>query len=182
MRFKSLLTVFSTIAMFLLLTVGAVAAPGGEKPTKYYWEDEFGGPMAYEWPLLSCDGFDVIQHIEFSGWWMVHPGTPGKGNWESYFSFSGMRVYNSGNPDLYMDGVPGGKWNRKWTGTAFETNPIETGVQLMLTIPHYGVIFRDVGRIEIDINTGEVIVYTGHWDDIDGYDEDLVALCDVLAE
>ena len=52
----------------------------------------------------------------------------------------------------------------------------------MLTIPHYGVIFRDVGRIEIDINTGEVIVYTGHWDDIDGYDEDLVALCDVLAE
>ena len=182
MRFKILLAIFSTIALIFLFTAGANAAPGGAKPIKYYWGDEIGNPDVYEWPFLSCDGFDVIFHVEFSGWWMVHPETPGKGNWESYFSFSSMRVFNADNPDLYMDGVPGGKWNRKWTGEAFVSNTVETGVQLMLTIPHYGVIYRDVGRIEIDINTGEVVVNIGHWDVIDGLDEDLIALCDILAE
>ena len=174
MQFKSLLAAFSTFAIFFLFTVGASAAPSGNKPMKYYWEDEIGNPEVYEQPFLSCDGFDVILHIEFSGWWMVHPETPGKGHWESYFSFSGMRVFNANNPDLYMDGVPGGKWNRKWTGEAFGSNPIETGVQLMLTIPHYGVIYRDVGRIEIDWDTFEPVVYVGHWDYLDGFDEDLV--------
>jgi hypothetical protein len=182
MRFKSLMTAFSTIAIFFILTTAVNAAPGGNKPMKYYWGDEIGNPDVYEWPFLSCDGFDVIFHVEFSGWWMVHPETPGKGHWESYFSFSGMRVFNADNPDLYMDGVPGGKWNRKWTGEAFASNPIETGVQLMLTIPHYGVIYRDVGRIEWDWDTYAPVVHSGHWDVLDEPDEDLLALCDVLAE
>lgn len=182
MRFKSLLAVFSTMALFFLLTVGANAAPGGGKPTKYYWENEIGGPQVYEGPFVPCDGFDVFIHVEYSGWWMVHPGTPGKGDWESYFSFSGMRVFNPNNPDLFLDGVPGGKINRKWTGTAFESDFIETGVGLMLTIPHYGVIFRNVGRVVIDINTWEPKFYTGQFDDFDGIDEDLFALCEILAE
>jgi hypothetical protein len=93
-----------------------------------------------------------------------------------------MRVFNEDNPDLFVDGVPGGKWNRKWTGVAFDSNPIETGVQLMLTIPHYGVIYRDVGRVEINWGTHEPILYVGHWDLFDGFDEDIVALCTILSE
>lgn len=182
MRFKNLLVTFTTVIIFLLFAIGASAAPKGENPTKYYWADELGDPSVWEEPFLSCDGFDVILHIEYSGWWMVHPETHGKGHWESYFSFSRMKVFNASNPDLYMDGVPGGKWNRKWTGLAFESDIIETGVQLMLTVPHYGVIYRDVGRVEIDINTFEPVVYVGHWDIFDGFDEDIVALCSVLAE
>jgi len=182
MKFKTLLAAIITTAMFLLLSVGANADPNGNQPTKYFWENEIGGPQVYEGPFLFCDGFDVFIHIEYSGWWMVHPETPGRGNWESYFSFSGMRVFNSNNPDLFLDGVPGGKINRKWTGTAFESDYIETGVQLMLTIPHYGVIFRNVGRVVIDINTWTPVFYTGQWDDFDGVDEDISALCEVLAE
>lgn len=114
----------------------------------------------------------------------MRPATPGKGQWASYFSFSGMRVYNESNPGLYVDGVPGGKWNRKWTGVAFDSNPIEMDVQLMLTIPHYGVIYRDAGRVEIDWDRFEPVIHVGHWDwDIfDGFDEDIIALCSVLAE
>jgi hypothetical protein len=182
MRFKNLLATFMTIGIFCLFAIGASAAPKGETPTKYYWDD-FGDPAVREEPFLSCDGFDVILHVEYSGWWIVHPETSGKGQWESYFSFSGMKVYNASNPDLYMDGVPGGKWNRRWKGPAQGSNFIETGVQLMLTIPHYGVIYRDVGRVEIDINNpSKPVIYVGHWDLFDGFDEDIVALCSVLAE
>jgi len=182
MRFKSLLSTLISVAVFFIFTIGASAAPKGEEPTKYYWEDELGDPFVAEELFLSCDGFDVILQYEYSGWWMVHPETNGKNPWESYFSFSRMRVFNESNPDLYMDGVPGGKWNRKWTGVGFDSNPIEMGVQLMLTVPHYGVIYRDVGRVEIDWNTFEPVIYVGHWDLFDGFDEDIVALCTVLAE
>jgi hypothetical protein len=182
MKLKKFLAVFTTVTMFLIPAVGANAAPGGDRPTKYYWENEIGGPQVYEGPFMPCDGFDLFIHIEYSGWWMVHPETPGKNHWETYFSFGGMRVFNPNDPGLFLDGVPGGKVNRKWTGTAFESDLIETGVQVMLTVPHYGVIFRDVGRVVIDIDTWQPIFYTGQWDDFDGIDEDLFALCEILAE
>lgn len=182
MQFKNLLATFMTISIFFLFAIGASAAPKGETPIKYFMEDVNGGPIVQESAFLSCDGFEVMLRIQYGGWWMVHPGTRGKDSWEFYFSFSGMRVFNEDNPDLFVDGVPGGKWNRKWTGVAFDSNPIETGVQLMLTIPHYGVIYRDVGRVEIDWGTHEPILYVGHWDLFDGFDEDIVALCTILSE
>ena len=182
MKLKNLMVGITTFAVIAMFSLSATAGKNGQGPTKYYWEDELGDPQVWEQPFLSCDGFDVMLHIEYSGWWMVHPETPGKNHWESYFSFSRMRVFNENNPDLYMDGVPGGKWNRKWTGEAFNSDIIETGVQLMLTIPHYGVIYRDVGRIVIEWGTFEPLFFVGNWDVLDGFDEDIVALCSVLAE
>lgn len=182
MRIRYFSTLFTALFISCLFAICVYAAPKGEKPTKYYWEDEIGDPLVEEFPFISCDGFEVILRLEYSGWWMVHPATSGKGQWESYFSFSRMRVFNENNPDLYLDAVPGGKWNRKWTGVAFESNPIEMGVQLMFTIPRYGVVYRDVGRVELDWETWQPVIYVGHWDLFDGFDEDIVALCALLTE
>lgn len=84
-------------------------------------------------------------------------------------------------PTLFVDSIPGQVMNRHWTGVPFASDPIETGVQLMFTLPGHGVIFRDVGRIVISWFAGPddpAFSFTaGHWD---SFDEDYEALCAAL--
>ena len=49
----------------------------------------------------------------------------------------------------------------------------------MITLPGYGVIFRNVGRVLLDNSFWPPIPlhFTGHWD---SFDEDYQALCEAL--
>jgi hypothetical protein len=44
---------------------------------------------------------------------------------------------------------------------AFESPSIETGVQIMITLCQYGQIFRDIGRLHVDFNTGDMFFEAG---------------------
>jgi hypothetical protein len=180
--FKSLLSLVTFITLSVV-ALNAFSAPpsGGGPPSKYYWDEVVGDPGEWDDPLISCDGFEVWIHVEYSGWWIYHPATPGKGGWEFYHTAVATRVYNASNPDLFVEGKRGGHWNRHWAGEPFESSNVETGLQMLITLPGYGVVYRDVGRVVWDENFDPVI-YVGHWDLLDGnYDEDFQALCDVLS-
>jgi len=62
----------------------------------------------------------------------------------------------------------------------FDSDPVETGVQLMVTVPGYGVLIRDVGRVVWDWSNPdepEPTFYAGQWD---GFDEGYQAICEAL--
>jgi hypothetical protein len=174
--------IFVIFVTLFVIALNVSGAPGGEKPTKFYWDEEIGEPGWFDFPFISCDGFDVNLYGEYSGWWMYHPATPGKGGWEFYHTAYATLLYNANDPDLYVEGKRGGHWNRHWAGEPFASSNVETGVQMMITLPRHGVVYRDVGRIVWDENWNPV-VYVGHWDFLDGnFDEDFQAICDALAD
>jgi hypothetical protein len=135
---------------------------------------DIGGPFVETFPFISCGDFETTMTVTIGGFWMYHPATKGKGGWEFYHSDWPVTITNASNSAYFVEGIPGQVMNRHWTGEPFESDPIETGVQLMVTLPGHGVIFRDVGRIRIDLGTFEAEFMAGHWD---SWDEDFQALC-----
>lgn len=160
------------VAIALLLGGGVSNA----KPEKFYMVD-IGGPFVETFPFISCGDFETTMTVTIGGFWMYHPATKGKGGWEFYHSDWPVTITNASNSAYSVEGIPGQVMNRHWTGEPFESDPIETGVQLMVTLPGHGVIFRDVGRIRIDLGTFEAEFMAGHWD---SWDEDFQALCNAL--
>jgi hypothetical protein len=170
------------IAMALIFAAGlSVATPPehakGNPPEKVYWIDEFGEPSTFEFPFIPCDGFGTVMTMTIAGFWMTHHETPGKDGWEFYHSAQISKISNADDDSMFVEGIPGQVMNRHWTAEPFASDPIETGVQLMITLPGYGVIFRDVGRLHLDWDSFEPVFLAGHWD---SFDEDYQALCAAL--
>jgi len=178
---KKLAVAALSLSMFIIAGLSLAAPPdhaNGKPPEKFYWVDVFGGPTTYEFAFVSCPaGFDTMMSVTYQGFWMVHHSKPGKEEWEFYHSATPAKIWNSDDPSIFVEGVPGQGLNRHWTGEAFNSDVIETGVQMMITLPGHGVIFRDVGRIRIDWDTFDAEFMAGHWDSWDG---DFQALCDAL--
>ncbi len=180
-RTTILASVFSASALLLTLGTSAANPPPqakGHPPDKVYWVEANGGPTSYTFPFISCGGFDTTLTVTFQGFWITHYPTPGKDGWEFYHSAYPTRVSNADDDSIFVEGIPGQVLNRHWTGEPFASDPIETGVQMMITLPSYGVIYRDVGRLSYDINTFEVTFSAGQWDSVD---QDYQALCAALA-
>ena len=137
--------------------------------------------------LADCGNFQAIITVEIAGFWMTHypnGNADGKGKgkgqrqWKLYHTAQGILVENSNDPSIFVEGIPGNVMNRHWQGPAFDSDRYETGVQMMITLPGHGVIFRDVGRIRIDWGTFDATFLAGHWDT---WDEDFAALCEALS-
>ena len=172
----------SLIALALIIVAGSsvAAQPDHAKrnpPQKFYWIDELGEPVPQTSEFLPCDGFDTLLTVTFQGFWMSHPGTPGKDQWEFYHSAWPSKISRADDPSIFVEGKPGGKINRHWTAEPFASDFIETGVQILVTLPGYGVVFRDVGRIRVNWGTFDVEFIAGNWD---SHDEDYQALCAAL--
>lgn len=174
-----------TVAFSLLLTIAAnvsAAEPPahakGNPPEKVYWIDEFGEPSTFTFDFVDCNGFGTVMDLTLSGFWIYHPETNGQGAWEYFHSASPTRITNADDATLFVEGIPGQVINRHWTGEPGESDPIETGVQLMVALPGYGVIYRDVGRLRLDWDTFEAVFLAGHWD---SFTEDYQALCAALS-
>lgn len=165
-----------------LSTVTAWAAPPehakGSPPTKSYWLDVFGEAWEATFPYASCDGFETEITIVISGFWITHTNHPKRDVFEFYHSAWATRISNVSDPSIFVDGVPGQTMNRHWPQESFTGDAIETGVQLMITVPGYGAVLRDVGRIVYGWNSGEVKFTAGEWDTVDG---DFQAICEVLS-
>jgi len=187
MNIKRITAVFVAATMGLLWASAGLGTPPdhangqGTPPEKFDWIEEFGEPGIFTYELADCGDFQAIITVEISGFWINHsPNGNGNGNgngqeeWEFYHSENIVLVENSDDPYIFVEGIPGNHINRHWSGAPFDSDPIETGVQMMITLPHHGVIYRDVGRIRIDWDTFEVEFMAGHWDT---YDEDFQALC-----
>lgn len=183
---KSLKTL-STVVLALVLTLGSglsAADPPdhaqGNPPQKFYWIDVFGEPSTFVFPfIVECDGFGTVMTLTLDGFWIFHPKNNGRDAWEFYHSAWPSRIANANDETLYVEGIPGQVINRHWTGEPFASDPIETGVQLMITLPGHGVIYRDVGRVRFDWDTSPLqpTFLAGHWD---SYDADYQALCEAL--
>ena len=170
--------------VILLSSTLATGAPPdhakGAPPQKFYMVD-LGGPFDDTSPYIDCDGFSTNITLSFGGFWMTHPANAGKGLWEFYHSDWPVTIANADDETLFVEGIPGQVMNRHWTGEPFASDPIETGVQIMIVLPGHGVIYRNVGRVIIDLSAGsEDLPFTfiaGQWD---FYDEDYQALCAAL--
>jgi len=162
----------------LLATIAPPVHSGGKgvPPEKFFMVD-IGGPFVETEEFIECPGFGTEITFTFGGFWMYHPATAGRDGWEFYHSAWPIKIANAEDESLFVEGVPGQVMNRHWVGEPFESDPIETGVQLMVVLPGYGVILRDVGRIRYDIDTFDIEFIAGHWDT---WEEDFQALCAAL--
>ena len=181
MKLSKTLATFIGLIVFALGSVSAVAGPpdhaNGKPPEKFYWIDVFGGPTTFTDGFIECDGFSTLITITLQGFWMTHAATPGKDGWEFYHSAYPTTIANENDPSIFVEGIPGQHINRHWVAEPFASDPIETGVQMMITLPRYGVIYRDVGRLRIDWDTGDPVFVAGEWDSLD---DDYQALCEAL--
>lgn len=159
-------------AIVLLLGTNVWSA----KPEKQYMVD-IGGPFTNTFDFIHCGDFGTTMTVTIDGFWIYHPPKNNKGGWEFYHSNWPVTITNALDNTYFVESIPGSVMNRHWTGEPFASDPIETGVQLMVTLPGHGVILRDVGRIRYDFVTFEVEFMAGHWDTWDG---DFQALCNAL--
>ncbi len=182
MKSSKILAACIGLFVFVLGSVCATAGPpdhsNGKPPEKFYWVDVFGGPTTYTFDFVDCDDFGTMITITYQGFWVVHPETPGRGQFESYQSITPITICNADDDSICVESIPGSHVTRHWTGVAFETDPIETGVQIMITLPRHGQIFRDVGRLRIDWATGEAVFIAGEWQ---SWGDDYYALCEALS-
>jgi hypothetical protein len=168
--------------VFVFFALNASGAPPdhakGSPPTKTYWLEEFGEAFEGTFPFADCGGFETEITVQISGFWINHTDHPQRETWEFFHSAFPTSIANASDPSIYVEGIPGQSINRLWFDGPFQDDAIETGVQLMVTLPGYGVIIRDVGRIVYDWAGGEVKFLAGEWDTKDG---DFDALCSVLS-
>lgn len=174
---------FSVIAIALFMTPElSVADPPehakGNPPDKFYWVDEIGDPLTFDFKLADCPaGFEAWVSITYEGFWMTFYNGRGEEQWENYHSATPVKIWNADDSSIYVESVPGSGLQRIWTAVAFDSDIIETGVQIMITLPGHGAIFRNVGRIYVDWLTREAEFIAGQWD---SWDEDFQALCAAL--
>ncbi len=184
MKFSRTTITWVVAALFAVFSASALSAPPahskgkGTPPTRFIWLEVFGDAGVFVFPFISCPAFETEMTLTISGFWIFHPAKPGKDEFEFYHSAVVTEIANADDPSIKVEGIPGQVLNRHWTGTPFASDPIETGVQLMITLPGHGVIYRDVGRARFDIATFDPVFFMGHWDSLDG---DFQALCAALA-
>jgi len=177
MRSRNFVTAMSGLLGLVLFAAGTTA--NGDPPEKFDWVDVYGGPTTVTWEFLQCNGFGTEMTITFQGFWVVHPESRGRGQFEFYQSITPVRISNADDPSIYVESAPGSHVTRHWVGEGFNSDFVETGVQIMITLPGYGMIFRDVGRLRIDWDTFEAEFIAGEWDSWLGGDSD--ALCAALS-
>jgi hypothetical protein len=180
MKFAHVLKWFLCL-VFSLSTLNALAEPPahakGSPPTKTYWLDVFPTAGEFTFPFVDC-GFPTEMTVELAGFWITHTGHPKRDVWEFYHSALVSRITNLVDTSIYVEGIPGQNLTRHWPQESFQGIAIETGVQIMVTLPGYGVVVREVGRIVYDWVTGDVSFLAGQWSSQDG---DYQALCSALS-
>jgi hypothetical protein len=127
--------------------------------------------------LGSCEAFDVYTDYDV----MLHVTAvyDNKGNLaKERFKADvvGRSIYyNSNNPTIFLMGGPG-EMEIDHLNIVKESI-FATGLMWKVTVPGYGAIFLETGRLVWDFNIGENLYNTGH---NQFFDEDLKAVCKAL--
>ena len=83
-------------------------------------------------------------------------------------------VYECGNPDNALEWLPS---SYRWSYDVVADEDVFTGLFGMVTVPGYGPVFMDVGRIVVDFDTGEIAFEASEHDWWNG---DVDGLCEVF--
>ena len=123
----------------------------------------------------SCDGFDVIEHVEGTVKVSTHFDQDGTFAME-IVRFSLRHTYTNSvtgaslsSPDVGIDKLT---VNDDGSGTV-----AVIGIVGRITVPGEGLVFAHLGRIVFDFNTGEVVLVAGPHED---FNELLPILCSAL--
>lgn len=147
---------------------GAVYAGPPERVT-------FGPMVLAEIPVASCVGFDVLLDFNYYGEYFVFFGPDGFPNRVFYKQRYPAVYYNSTNRDIrvYSNRSNG---DQRWIDIEDGEEVLNNAhLHVILTVPGYGLVEQDVGRVELDLRTFE-ITFSAH-----DYRLDSDALCAALS-
>ena len=160
-----LTTAASVVALF---ASSAVAVPPINDPFEYYDTGFYIG---------DCGDFDVLSDSLIAGYWRYRYDKDGNPTFiRLHLQVTESVYYRSDNPSISLSGGPGEVQNDL---VDFRKDRyFFTGIPFKVTVPGYGVIFREVGRVILDLETFEVIFQSGGPHDFTN--QNLAALCNAL--
>ena len=134
------------------------------------------GPMDFKGLFFSeCAGFNVLMDFTYSGEYFVYFGADGFPERMFYKQRYPIEYYNSLYPDIrvFANKFSGDqRWLEIEDGQLVLNN---VHIHANVTVPGYGIIVQDVGRIELDLRTFEITFRARD------YSVDFDALCEVLS-
>ena len=167
-RLKKLIYTALTGFVFVAMGSTALAVP----PIKV----NIGPIQTLGYLIADCGTFNALNDFTVVGHYKVFFDKDG--NFTKYFehirAVGETRYYNSVDPDISFPGGPGEVQNQTYYP---DERYIITGLSTRITIPGRGVVVHEVGRIIIDLVTGETLFQAGPSDAI----SDTTALCELLS-
>ena len=158
------------VGIIAVIAFGTVSTALAVPPLKVNF-----GPMDFVgFFVTDCGDFDVLLDFTEQGHFIVHfdkDGNPVKQN--VHFEFPNDVYYNSANPGISF--TSNARQNLHFDFV--DNNLAIAGLVFKLTIPGQGVVFHEVGRVFIDLVTGDVLMQAGPADLSDG---NFAALCAAL--
>ena len=152
------------IAMFALSSTNiSLAAP----PYKQYF-----GPFQYVGFVIGdCGSFEIWNDVSEEGFVTWHFDQEGNvTHVNAHFMYTDSIYYNSEHPEIFLVGGPVEIPNNHNSGDS----KVIAGLGIKITVPGYGVIYHEAGRLILDINTFEVLFQAGPKDFLEG---NVTALC-----
>lgn len=164
--FKDVLT-----GIIAIIALGSTSTAFAVPPLK----GDFGPTDFFGLFVADCGTFNVLLDFTEQGHFIVHfdqDGNPVREN--VHFNFPNDIYYNSENPDIFLTGNAAQNFKFDYVNNTLAI----AGLQLKLTVPGHGVVAHEVGRLIVDLVTGEIVFQAGPKDISDG---DTAALCAALA-
>ncbi len=158
------------VGIIAIIAFGSVSTALAVPPLK----EKFGPFDDVGFFVTDCGDFNVLLDFTIQGHFIVFfdkDGNPVKVS--EHFEFPNDVYYNSESPEVSFTG--NGVQNLHFDYV--DNNLAIAGLQFKLTIPGQGVIFHEVGRLFIDLVTGDVLMQAGPADFSDG---NTAALCAAL--
>ncbi len=166
------LLIFNMLVLLTLYPIGSAMAVRPDTTTSEY-------DVSGEW-IAFCDGFEVLANSHQKYVETIYYDKNGEiKNIQVHLSVTDGIVYNSEDPSRW---IPEGPDHIRYTIDPVSGLLTQTGLALHVTVPGYGIIGINAGRIilipEGDIWDWEVVWDKGQNDFLTG---DLDALCSYLA-
>ena len=115
--------------------------------------------------VTDCGSFNVLLDFTQKAHFILHFDQDGNlVRVNEHFEFPNDVYYNSENTEIYITGNAVQNTNID----VLDNNIAIAGLQFKLTIPGQGVVFHEVGRLFIDLDTGDVLMQAGPADFSDG--------------
>jgi hypothetical protein len=158
------------VALTGILALVSAGVALAAKPLKEYFAGDTAGFF-----IGDCGTFNVLSDYTFEGQfkvWFDADGNPVRA--VEHYNYDAI-YYADTNPDEYVRGGPGEVENLQveFVDGTFAV----AGLPFKLTIPGYGVVFHDAGRVVFDLGTGDILFESGPSDFLD---ENLEAICAAL--
>ena len=170
----------ATLAVLGMISLAWASPPDHANgvPTQKF---PFGPIEVFGQPMSDCGDFQINIDFRIAGFFTTHYNKDGTPRFEFFLGkFTYLYWYNSENPEIgFMS--HGNKVNRHWFGAPFDSDRAEVGLSFGLTVPGYGVVFHDVGRVIFEWPSQEVLFSAGPHTTFDELEIDNATVCSIFA-